>query len=332
VSSRSTWHGVRLALWAMWSMALFASAATTAQNLQTEAGLRASMQRLTDTYNGIRDARDKIVVTPSRMTRDSHGRTLCDDVRENVLVASVRERLDSLLRAAGDSLSAHDLPSADSSLTQVATILEREGKTYDAIIAYWKRNDAQRPNRSRYLKFLRVNGLEDRYSSEIEAAEGSFEQQIEAREFVGAMYTTVPLLRLLYDKAAEEEGIQIRSAMERRDFVPFRTEEGSVKCAHATRRTSGSALPSMVSSLSIRDYYPPVSRQLGEEGRILMDVLVARNGCAARAYVTVSSGYERLDTAALSYALQASYRPAEINGRLAATRIPLTLKFELRDE
>jgi TonB family protein len=303
-----------------------------AQSLPTEAALHASMQRLTDTYNGIKAARDKIVGTPSRMTRDSHGRTLCDDVRDNVLVSSVREHLDSLLRAAGGALSAHDLQSTNASLTEVAPILEREGDLYDAIIAYWKRNGAPRPNRALYLEYLRVNGLEARYANEIEAAEASFEQQIEARLFVEAMDVTLPLLRELYDKAAEEEGIQVRAVMERRDFAPLRTAEGNVKCAHATRKTSGSPRPQMVSSVPIREYYPPVSRQLGEEGLVLMDVLVARNGCPARAYVTVSSGYEHLDTAALSYALHARYTPAEINGRIVATRMPLTLKFELHDD
>jgi TonB family protein len=304
--------------------------ALLAQNMQTETALQSSLKDLTDTFTGIRNQRDTILSTPSRLMRDSHGRTLADDMRQNVLVPSARDEVDALLRAADQSLGAHNLKAANDSLAEAAAMLQREQETYTAIIAYWKWHATARPDRAPYLRYLAINGLQPSYAREIEAAEATFDQQIETRLFVEAMNTTLPQLRQLYEKAAADDAAQVHRVLERKDLVPFKVLDGSAKCAHATGKTSGSSRPMMVSNNPIDDVYPPASRERGEEGVVLVDVLVARNGCPARVWVTASSGYERLDDAALSYALRARYRPAQVRGRVVAERLPLALKFDAR--
>jgi TonB family protein len=306
--------------------------ALLAQDMPAETALQSSLKDLTDTYNGIRNQRDTILSTPSRLMRDAHGRTLADDMRQNVLVPSAREEVDALLRAADDSLSARDLKGANESLAEVAAMLEREQDTYNAIAAYWRWHATPRPDRVRYVRNLTANGLQATYAKEIEAAEASFEQQIEARLFVDAMNTTLPQIRQLYEKAAAEDAAQVHRALERKDFVPFKVQEGNTKCAHPTTKTSGSSRPMMVSNTPVDSVYPAASREQREQGLVLVDVLVAKNGCPARAWVTGSSGYERLDDAAMGYALRARYRPAQVRGHIVAERLPLTLKFELADD
>lgn len=317
------------ALWATLSLMLGAPAVTAgSQGVAGEADLESSLQQLTAEYDRIRDARDGVVMAPVRMIRDLHGRTLADNMRENVLVPSVRDHLDALFQSATAALSSDTPATAAPILAEITTTLAHEDERFRAIKAYWSRRGAQRPNRRPYLSHLRRNGIEPRHAAEIKATEAAFEQQIDTGLFVAAMNVTFPRLRDLYERAANEEAAQLHTAMKREGFVPFRTQEGNLKCAHATKTTSGSSVPKIVSSLLMDDYYPAASRRAGEGGYLIMDVLVARNGCPARATVTVSSGYEHLDTLAMSYAVHASYQPAERRGRAIGATLSFPMRFE----
>lgn len=58
-------------------------------------------------------------------------------------------------------------------------------------------------------------------------------------------------------------------------------------------------LPHVDLASSNEPEYPPVSRRLGEEGRVLLQVLVDPDGRVIDAKVVQSSGYPRLDQAAI---------------------------------
>lgn len=59
---------------------------------------------------------------------------------------------------------------------------------------------------------------------------------------------------------------------------------------------------------------PAISRRLGEYGTVLLRVTVGVNGLATRVELVRSSGYDRLDKAALAGARQLKFRPATRNG------------------
>ena len=60
--------------------------------------------------------------------------------------------------------------------------------------------------------------------------------------------------------------------------------------------------------------YPALSRRIGEHGRVLLRVLIGREGRAERIEVQTSSGSRRLDEAAIKAAREALYRPYSENG------------------
>lgn len=60
--------------------------------------------------------------------------------------------------------------------------------------------------------------------------------------------------------------------------------------------------------------YPPTSRRLGEQGRVVVRVLIGVDGTAQDAQVKVSSGYERLDRAALEAVRKWRYIPGKRGG------------------
>lgn len=75
--------------------------------------------------------------------------------------------------------------------------------------------------------------------------------------------------------------------------------------------------------------YPPLSRRLREEGKVVLRVLIETDGTATKAEVRHSSGYERLDQAALQTVLKWRYLPARRNGTPEAMWFNIPINFVL---
>ena len=75
--------------------------------------------------------------------------------------------------------------------------------------------------------------------------------------------------------------------------------------------------------------YPPLSRRLREEGKVVLHVLIETDGSASRAEIRSSSGYERLDLAALQTVLKWRYVPARRNGTPEAMWFNVPINFVL---
>lgn len=60
--------------------------------------------------------------------------------------------------------------------------------------------------------------------------------------------------------------------------------------------------------------YPPLSKRLGEQGKVIVRVLIGIDGTAKNAEIRQSSGFERLDQAALSTVLKWRYVPGKRGG------------------
>lgn len=60
--------------------------------------------------------------------------------------------------------------------------------------------------------------------------------------------------------------------------------------------------------------YPPLSKRLGEQGKVIVRVLIGADGVPQKAEIRQSSGFERLDQAALNTALKWRYVPGKRGG------------------
>ena len=60
--------------------------------------------------------------------------------------------------------------------------------------------------------------------------------------------------------------------------------------------------------------YPPLSKRLGEQGKVIVRVLIGADGTAQKAEIRQSSGFDRLDQAALGTALKWRYVPGKRGG------------------
>lgn len=75
--------------------------------------------------------------------------------------------------------------------------------------------------------------------------------------------------------------------------------------------------------------YPPMSRRIGEEGRVLFKVLVNANGDPETVEVTSSSGSERLDNAAWVAVKQWRFVPAKRNNEAISAYVMVPISFSL---
>ncbi len=75
--------------------------------------------------------------------------------------------------------------------------------------------------------------------------------------------------------------------------------------------------------------YPPMSRRAGEQGRVLLKVLVSENGAAERVQLETGSGYEKLDQAAIEAVKKWSFIPARRNNQPVSAYVLVPVKFSL---
>lgn len=68
--------------------------------------------------------------------------------------------------------------------------------------------------------------------------------------------------------------------------------------------------------------YPPISRRLGEQGSVLLKFTVSVDGTVSNVAVSKSSGYSRLDEAAVTCASNWEYNPATSGGK------PIAITYE----
>jgi len=75
--------------------------------------------------------------------------------------------------------------------------------------------------------------------------------------------------------------------------------------------------------------YPALSRRLGEQGKVVVRVLIGVDGTAQQAEIRNSSGYDRLDQAALTTVRSWRYVPGKRNGVAEAMLFDVPINFVL---
>jgi periplasmic protein TonB len=75
--------------------------------------------------------------------------------------------------------------------------------------------------------------------------------------------------------------------------------------------------------------YPNLSRRTGERGRVLLKVLVDANGLPATVELGTSSGFERLDNAALEAVKQWRFVPARKSNQAISAWVTVPINFAL---
>jgi len=75
--------------------------------------------------------------------------------------------------------------------------------------------------------------------------------------------------------------------------------------------------------------YPAISRRLGEQGKVVIHVLIGTDGLPLQGDIAESSGYDRLDQAALQAVLRWRYVPGQLGGKPQAMWFLVPIHFKL---
>ena len=75
--------------------------------------------------------------------------------------------------------------------------------------------------------------------------------------------------------------------------------------------------------------YPPASQNDGDEGTVTLLLAVQTDGSISDIRIARSSGYQRLDTAAVRSLRQAKFQPATCHGKPIAVRIHQSFIFKI---
>ena len=75
--------------------------------------------------------------------------------------------------------------------------------------------------------------------------------------------------------------------------------------------------------------YPPLSRRMSEQGRVMLRVLVNPNGTADDVQIRTSSGVTRLDDAARETVRRWKFVPAKRGARPFAAWVLIPISFKL---
>lgn len=78
--------------------------------------------------------------------------------------------------------------------------------------------------------------------------------------------------------------------------------------------------------------YPRISRRRSEEGTVTLSIEVLANGKVGKVSLSESSGYRRLDEAALKAAQKTTFTPAKQLGRTIDSATELSFTFRLTDD
>ena len=76
--------------------------------------------------------------------------------------------------------------------------------------------------------------------------------------------------------------------------------------------------------------YPALSKRLGEQGKVMIRTFIGVDGTAQQAQIKTSSGFDRLDQAALATALKWRYTPGKRAGVAEAMWFDVPFNWVLR--
>jgi periplasmic protein TonB len=78
-----------------------------------------------------------------------------------------------------------------------------------------------------------------------------------------------------------------------------------------------------------RDRYPAESVRAGESGAPTITICISATGAVDSVQVNESSGFPRLDQAAVSIGKEATFRPARLDGKPVPFCVPYRIKFKI---
>ncbi|WP_019141831.1 energy transducer TonB [Noviherbaspirillum massiliense] len=109
------------------------------------------------------------------------------------------------------------------------------------------------------------------------------------------------------------------------------TAPAAPTAAPASPSRTGVSIPASYATSNRKPDYPALSRRYGEQGTVVLRVLVQADGTAGKVEIKTSSGYPLLDESALNAVRTWRFHPATSDGKPVAEWYQLAIPFKLQN-
>jgi TonB family protein len=308
-----------------------AAAPLLSSDAMTEPQLRASLSMLDAMREALLKVRANVPALLSSRVMDERGRTFADDWQAYCLNASDQADIQAQFTAISAALDGQDLESASRQRQVLYHRLTVMGIQCKTIGDYWQDVVLHPPDWAPYLAMLRENGVEPHYAVNIASLERTLKLQARNGLFIDAIGGTLTQLEGIRGRGQQRDRKELEGKATTPDFHGLYPMTTTASCAPVAARSSGKATPGMdYSQPQPKLIYPEESRRNREQGSVSVGLIVPPTGCAREGFVLGSSGFERLDRAAVSYAMSLHLLPAEENGISIEALAVLPINFALR--
>jgi TonB family protein len=266
----------------------------------------------------VRLSRDTIRSAP--VVRDLRGRSKAEDIGQWAYSAEMERRVEALLKTA----RASDAATAKSTLDDAERAIASASSKALEIAGYWDRL-VPMAWRARWMNFAAKYELPEMIPDErLIETEAALLGHLERGEFVQAAQADRQL-ETLVNSAFQVANLQ-RFERKFPKGLPFFSRR--TPCPDSVQgRASGSAR--MTKSASPVDFYPPQSRKLNEQGSITLVAHVVPTGCATKFAIVETSGFPRLDEAAIGVAEASRYAAATESGEPVEGEVIFRVQFKI---
>jgi protein TonB len=115
------------------------------------------------------------------------------------------------------------------------------------------------------------------------------------------------------------------------DLPPMENVEAPPSESAISASSNASAPQELKATQRVEPVYPPTSRRMGEEGVVRLKVLVDERGRPHEVVVQNSSGYPRLDQAAIEAVRRWRFEPATDGSRAVSAWSAVAIRFQLKN-
>ncbi len=276
---------------------------------------------------------------------DVRGRTLQQDIREQYLTAVNSARLDALLSSARAQTAAHQDGALAETLAQGGARVVAEVHRGDLIANYWRYQgdfatqqqllddlQARLPPEGRGASPPELRAALMAASSQLEAALGASGSVMTQQAEEETLRTDLQAALAAYTQVRTRLAGTVSASERLKGIAPLSLER-STPCPPPAPRTSAKETPGFDPAVhvALADYYPPAMRRVNVEGAVVVAATISATGCPLKAQVESGSGAPMLDAAALHYALDVRFLPAEHEQQPVEATARFRVRFELAD-
>jgi TonB family protein len=297
----------------------------------TEAQLRASLSILDAMRQALLKLRENVPAMLPTQVKDDRGRTFADDWQAYCLNDTDQADIEAKFTALSTAPEGQNLKSAQNERQALYHRLEVMGLQCKAIGDYWQDIVPHPRNWAPYLSMLQENAVEPRYSVNIASLERTLKLQVRHGLFIDAIGGTWTQLELVRTHAQQRELNDLEDKAKNSDFHGLYPITSAMTCTPVAARSSEKKSPSLdYSQPQPKLTYPEEARRNRQYGLVRVGLIVPPTGCARAGFVLSSSGFEQLDRAAVRYAMDLHFLPAEENGASIEALAVVPVNFALR--